>query len=507
MEDSSAKPKNPSSRVIDSLHQQIDSLKDEVETLKTSSEDYKKKYTLAAKKNDSIVDQLANTKHENDMINALLKRKERRILDIEDQYNDLTSANDSLQLNNKSMKIRCENLQESSASSTAEFERLKIAYDALIASQVEYKRHYQKELNTLSVQFETYKVENQQRYEALSLKLSNNDKDVDTLLDSLTNKRKTMDNLYVNKNKTILELLTKLAKTAKLHGQESKNTLEDSVSIIQAIVLKHPDLQEKLSKHEKVEIDLDELLTESNDVLSTSFDEDVESVVSNDDDTPTRGHQKTPSLSRNSTIQTKKRKNKRNSLRFDSKSAPDFSMINTPTTPTQISLPKRPTIASQGVQLNYQQQQQQANRNGYYDNKPRTPTPPSTHNFTDNYELNPNYQYNQQYNQFNGQVAHSYTGSGNPNFGNLNNGNQRNFRSQSQNYGSNGQQQNYGSNGQHQLNQNMNNMNNNNNNNGQNNGGNKKLNRRSTYGSNQNNLFPKRNSQHFDPSMNLALNT
>ena len=46
-------------------------------------------------------------------------------------------------LSNKNMKIRCENLQSNSNANIAEFERLKISYDALIASQMEYKNHYQ----------------------------------------------------------------------------------------------------------------------------------------------------------------------------------------------------------------------------------------------------------------------------------------------------------------------------------------------------------------------------
>ncbi|ODV77653.1 uncharacterized protein CANTADRAFT_55739, partial [Suhomyces tanzawaensis NRRL Y-17324] len=314
MEENSPVKHKHTSRVIDSLHSQIDTLKTELDSVRISSDDYKKKYSLILKKNESFVDQLANAKHENDMINALLKRKERRITDLEDQYNELSSANESLELSNKNMRIRCENLQESSASSTAEFERLKIAYDALIASQVEYKKHYQKEVTALTAQFEAYKLENNQRFETLSQKLSNNDKDVDILLDSLSNKRKTMDNLYVNKNKTILELLTKLAKASRIHGQESKATLQDSVDTIQALIAKHPDLQAKLSQHEKVDIDLEELLNESSETLyNCSFDEEAT---------------KNSSISRSNTVQSKRRKNKRNSLRFDSKSGPDFSSFN-----------------------------------------------------------------------------------------------------------------------------------------------------------------------------------
>lgn len=324
MEESSPIKHKPTSRVIDSLHSDIDGLKNELESLKVSHDNYKKNYTVATKKNDLFVDQLANAKHENDMINALLKRKERRITDLEDQYNELCSTNMTLNLNNKNMKIRCDNLQESSASSTAEYERLKIAYDALIASQVEYKRHYEKQLNDLISQFESYKRQNLGKYTELNSKLSNNDKDIDTLLDSLTNKRRTMDNLYVNKNRTVLELLSNLAQVAKLHGQESKSILNDNVENIKLLVEKYPDLEIKLNSHENSEINLENLISESNDTLSNfSFDEESSlGSLPNQNES----NNNTKNMNRNNSISMKKRKNKRNS-RIDVKNNSEFNNL------------------------------------------------------------------------------------------------------------------------------------------------------------------------------------
>lgn len=326
MEDTSPVKHKPTTKVIDSLHSEIDSLKNELESVKLSHDNYKKNYAVASKKNDLFVDQLANAKHENDMINALLKRKERRIVDLEDQYNELSSTNESLTLNNKNMKIRCDNLQESSSSSIAEYERLKIAYDALIASQVEYKRHYEKELNDLTSRFEAYKKQNLEDFNSLNSKLANTDKDIDTIVESLTNKRKTMDNLYVNKNKTVLEFLSKLAKIAKLHGQESKVILQDTLGNIKLLIEKYPDLPMKLSSLDESEVNIEKLLNESNDALSnSSFDEDT-TLTNSPDLLNDVGNNK--GLNRNNSIAMKKRKNKRNSIRFDSKNGSDLSNWN-----------------------------------------------------------------------------------------------------------------------------------------------------------------------------------
>lgn len=469
MEDNTASNK-PTSRVIDSLHSQIDDLKTELETVKISHDDYKKKYVLVSQKNDSFVDQLANAKHENDMINALLKRKERRIADLEDQYNELSSSNESLQLNNKNMKIRCENLQQSSASSTAEYERLKIAYDALIASQVEYKRHYQKELNTLASKLEAYKTENKQRFQDLSSKLSSNDKDIDTLLDSMTNKRKALDNLYVNKNKTILELLTSLAKAAKIHGLDTKSTLEENTVAILSLLEKYPDLQEKILTHEKVEVDLDELISESNETLSNCSFESEATLVNSPELSDSASQSKNAdhlkqdvkasSLSRSNTLQAKKRKNKRNSVRIDSKSGPDFSSITTPTT-GQFALPKKPTFTSNN------------DNRGFSSRSPldssRNITPPHQ-----DYEINPKFQNQNVHLKYN--YGHSRQHS---------NTNNRSLRNISNN-----------STGSNDTNNKGGNYNNNNNN---------RSKRKSLYGGQYNS---KRNSQIIDPNaLNISMTT
>ncbi|CCE85913.1 Piso0_005553 [Millerozyma farinosa CBS 7064] len=321
MEESSPVKNKGTSRVIDLLHSEIDSLKKELEDLKVVNDEYKKKNTVLNKKNESNVDQLANAKHENDMIHALLKRKERRIFDLEEQYNELSTANESLALNNKNMKIRCDNLQESSSASIAEYERLKIAYDALMASQVEYKKHYEKELISLSASLEAYKKESLERFNALQSSMSCNEKDVDTLLDSLTSKTKTVENLYSNKNKAVIDLLSRLAKVARLHGQESKSVLENSINNIKALVEKYPDLGDKLSVCEQSEIDIETLINESQETLSNStLDEEATLVNSPDPQNDSKSN-------KNNALLIKKRKNKRNSMRIDGKSNQDNHVL------------------------------------------------------------------------------------------------------------------------------------------------------------------------------------
>lgn len=325
----SPRKQQSTSKVIDSLHLQIDALKHELEVQKLSCGDYKKKSSILASKNDSLVDQLANCKHENDMVNALLKRKERRIADLESEFDDISLESESLKHSVKNYKIRCENLQESSASSTAEFERLKISYDALVASQTEYKRHYQEELNKLTSQLDSYKLDSTRAMSDLTAKLENNDRDVDSLLDSLNMKRTSMDNMVVDRNKSILALLSVLAKVAKAHGEECKSILLDNVEIINVLREKTPDIFDKVAERTETTIDVDALLRESALALETSFSSlDTKPPVQDSPRQSTR------------TVSLQGKKKHRNSMRL----SPEAS---TPELHAQDSLPKQ-RVSSKG---------------------------------------------------------------------------------------------------------------------------------------------------------------
>lgn len=275
--------KKSTSKVIDSLHSQIDELRSELELLKLSHNDHKKRNTILSTKNDSLVDQLANYKHENDMINALLKRKERRIADLEEEFDLLTSESESLKLSVKNYKIRCDNLQESLASSAAEFERLKIAYDAIVAAQSEYKRHYLEEVAQLTNELSNYKKLSSAMLTEFMTKIESNDKDVDVLIESLSSKRKSLDSIYVSRNKTVIEFLGQLARASKLHGEESRSILRDNVEIINLLRQKMPELQESISERSEASVDLDSLIGDTSSCLESDFaDLSTNSVTSDE---------------------------------------------------------------------------------------------------------------------------------------------------------------------------------------------------------------------------------
>lgn len=138
-----------SSRVIESLHQEIDVLKDEQIKLKNQNQELKKSYELVGKRRDELLEQLSNSKHENEMVNSLLQRKQRRINDLEESLSDITYKSDDMNIKLQSLETRCNKLSESEAKSTAEYERIKIAYDAIVLAQQEYRSIYETEIKQL----------------------------------------------------------------------------------------------------------------------------------------------------------------------------------------------------------------------------------------------------------------------------------------------------------------------------------------------------------------------
>lgn len=444
--------KGGSSKVIESLHAKIDNLTEELTVTKANLEEITKKHQIASKRCDSYVDQLANSHHENDVLTALIKRKERRIIDLENSYNEMVDMNEGLKLNYKNLTIRCENLQQNNMNSMGEYERLKISYDALLSGQNEYKNYYKAQFDALSSEFEKFKLETEKKYSTMSEEWNKNDKDIDTLLDSLVNKRTKMDNIYVSKNNRILELLTTLATATKLHGQESKEVLQQNVAVINELVAMFPDMEENLAKHLEATVNIDELLGETQEAIEQYLFEDEDLTLTNPSTTST------PAVSRNNTL--KKRRN-RNSMRIDSKST-------SPTLNNIINLPK--SRANPTSKSNFNRFSMSDFENGHADQENQS----YTHRRSSS---NVNFHRRQSSN------AGGYNHNGNS-YGN--NGKGRNTN------GGGGQNNNYNGNN----NYNNNNYNNNNNNN---NNGNNRQKRRSYISQNN-----KRNSQLFDQNVAVA---
>lgn len=150
-----------STRVIESLHNEIDGLKSEIAKLRSNNDELKKSNDVVKKRRDQLVEQLSNTKHENETMNSLLQRKQRRINDLEEQLSEVSNSSDDYKFKLQTLQTRYDKLHENEAASTSEYERLKIAYDTIVASQKEYRNYYTKEVKELREKLDKFTQEKQ----------------------------------------------------------------------------------------------------------------------------------------------------------------------------------------------------------------------------------------------------------------------------------------------------------------------------------------------------------
>ncbi|GMF08134.1 unnamed protein product [Ambrosiozyma monospora] len=123
------------SKVIDGLHSQIDTLSTDLNETKAILAETKQKYSILQRRNETLVEQVSNAKHQAEVSEALLKRKERRVTDLENQLTDALSSNDTMKFESDNLKSRMNKLQEKENTMIAECERLQVAYDAVVSSQ------------------------------------------------------------------------------------------------------------------------------------------------------------------------------------------------------------------------------------------------------------------------------------------------------------------------------------------------------------------------------------
>ncbi|GME75319.1 unnamed protein product [[Candida] boidinii] len=157
-ETSKVLPSKPSgtSRVIESLHQQIDTLTNQVNELNADVTELKQKNSLITRRNETLIEQLSNAKHQTEVSESLLKRKERRVIDLEIQLTDALSNLDTIKFDYDNTKNRMSKLQEKENSTISEYERLQIAYDMVILSQKEYKIQMIQQVNELRSELSSF---------------------------------------------------------------------------------------------------------------------------------------------------------------------------------------------------------------------------------------------------------------------------------------------------------------------------------------------------------------
>ncbi|KAG7893247.1 hypothetical protein KL905_002826 [Ogataea polymorpha] len=223
------------SKVIESLHSQIDGLKDKLDDTQAELDEYKRKLSVVVKQNETLTEKLSNARHQNEVSESLLARKERKVLDLEAQLTEACSAADRWKFEEESLRRKLAAIQEQETMSTVEADRLRASYDVVVESQKEYKLRTQMEVGDLRRQLKLFIQESSTRLEKNNESMGG----VNVALEeSYKVARVCSERLaaaYERKQAHFEEALSTLEASVKIQEQNTKTTLVECQDALQQL--------------------------------------------------------------------------------------------------------------------------------------------------------------------------------------------------------------------------------------------------------------------------------
>jgi hypothetical protein len=226
------KTPSTSSRFIEQLHRENDEIKSENLRLKNSNEELKKSNELVKKRRDQLVEQLSNAIHQNDTVSSLLKRKERRINDLEEQLNNLESVSED-----QAFKLRnFENAKKELDMSISENARLQASYDAIVTGQQEFREHYTQQVKELKDKLNTLVIEKSEHINKNIMLINKSDTTIFRSLKSITLRSQELEEKYTKKNEQYSKVIDRLKSYSNKQNNEIASLFETSECLLEVIV-------------------------------------------------------------------------------------------------------------------------------------------------------------------------------------------------------------------------------------------------------------------------------
>ena len=182
-----------------------------------------------------MVEQLSNAKHQAEVAESLLKRKERRVQDLENQLTEVTSTSDSYRFEMESLKSKLHSYENDSFRYTSENDRLSRSYEVLQSSFNDYKLSMSRTIADLKDQIPSFI---QSQCKSLSNNLANlkdNQPTITTNFNLLTKNSKRLEELYSQKYDKVNNYLVLLTQSTRQHGQATSIVLEECEEILKKI--------------------------------------------------------------------------------------------------------------------------------------------------------------------------------------------------------------------------------------------------------------------------------
>ncbi|CAI1919219.1 hypothetical protein SEUBUCD646_0D03400 [Saccharomyces eubayanus] len=140
----------PSSKVIESLHDQIDMLTKANLQLTTQSQNLLSKLELAQSKESKLLENLNLLKNENENLSLIFERKNKKLKEVEKNFSDLSNDYNVQKEKLTELNKVMENSSVMEKTSSEKLQNLEVHYDSLLESQNFYKDHYSNEISKLN---------------------------------------------------------------------------------------------------------------------------------------------------------------------------------------------------------------------------------------------------------------------------------------------------------------------------------------------------------------------
>ncbi len=138
------------SSVIDNLQTTIDRLKREHDIVKEEAQEYQKSNNVFKKKVENLSTQLATITHQNESLSGILKRKDRKIEELDTSASELNEKYSQQSTKEEDLGIKSTTLEKEIENVEKEKIRLKKAYETVIEGQKDMKTHFREECLQLS---------------------------------------------------------------------------------------------------------------------------------------------------------------------------------------------------------------------------------------------------------------------------------------------------------------------------------------------------------------------
>ncbi|CCC67690.1 hypothetical protein NCAS_0A11320 [Naumovozyma castellii] len=212
-----------STKLIENLHQQIDQLTNTNIQLTLQSQNLLSKLESYQQKEIKLAESQSLLIHEQDNLVSMINRKDRRINDVQTEFQGLQAKYEMIKMENDSNETKAESFDQLKKSKTEEMEKLRLQYDTMLESQLHYRDHYVAELASLSQEIEEFQKSRGKTLKDALSKESKNIERLRILMEKIESNDKTDKNEAEAKYKEAIDNL-KLPSWLSLFYQ-SRNTL------------------------------------------------------------------------------------------------------------------------------------------------------------------------------------------------------------------------------------------------------------------------------------------